>query len=101
MTVSPKNIMYAKGILKTTLEQISFLVYSTLIGTLVTELHKGNPNHSFNTLQVNINSALDKYMPLKNCLWITIGIRKSIERREYVYKFFYKSQEYWNQGRIP
>ena len=33
----------------------------------VTELHKGNPNHSFNTFQANINSVLDKYMPLKNC----------------------------------
>ena len=31
----------------------------------VTELHKGDPNHSFNIFQANINSVLDKYMPLK------------------------------------
>ena len=32
--------------------------------------------------------------------WITIGIRKSIERREHLYKKIYKSQEHSNQGRI-
>ena len=61
----------------------------------VTELHKGDPNHSFNTFEANINSVLDKYMPLKKMTkkeikqqhkpWITIGIRKSIERREHLY----------------
>ena len=68
----------------------------------VTELHKGDPNHSFNTFEANINSLLDKYMPLKKMTnkeikqqhkpWITIGIRTSIERREHLYKKFIKAK---------
>ena len=64
----------------------------------VTELHKGDPNHSFNTFQANINSVFDKYATKKTVKEkklnnnISIGIRKSIKRRGYLYKYFIKAR---------
>ena len=87
MTVCPNNMRDTKNFDREELILDILIIdwYS------VTELHKGDPNHSFSIFQANINSVLDKYMPLKKLSkkevkqqhkpWITIGIRKSIERR--------------------
>ena len=59
---------------------------------------KKDPNYSINSFEDTINSLLEKYLPLKKLTkkefkqqfkpWITFGIRKSIRRREKLYKKF-------------
>ena len=71
----------------------------------VVDLESNNPNKCFNSLESKINPLIDKYMPLKKLTrkdlkqqqkpWITGEIRKSIQRREKLYKKFIeeKNQE--------
>ena len=63
---------------------------------------KEDPNFSYNSFEKTLNSIIDKYIPLKKITkkeiklkckpWITKGIRKSIQRREKLYKKFIKSK---------
>ena len=69
----------------------------------VLNLDDNNPNDSFNSFEASINVLVNKYMPLKKLTkkeislqykpWITYGIRKSIERREKLFKKFIKAKD--------
>ena len=69
----------------------------------VIESRKNDPNESFNRFESSLNPLIDKYLPLKKLSkkevknyfkpWITSGIRKSIKRREKLYKKFIKAKE--------
>ena len=64
MTVCPKNNIYKRD--TKNFDRENFLLDILNIDWYsVTELHQGDPNHSFNTFEANINSVLDKYIPLK------------------------------------
>ena len=68
----------------------------------VINITKEDPNFSYNSFEKTLNSIIDKYIPLKKITknelklkckpWITKGIKKSIQRREKLYKKFIKSK---------
>ena len=61
-----------------------------------------DPNFSFNEFEANLNSIIDKYMPLKkltnkeikqhNKPWITNGLRNSVRRRDSLHKKYIKAK---------
>ena len=67
------------------------------------QLNKKDPNHSFTAFQERMNILMDKYIPLKRLTkkelqekykpWITGGIKKSIKRREQIYKKFIRAKD--------
>ena len=67
-----------------------------------TETEKKCPNEAFNSFENKINTVIEKHMPLKklshrelkwkNKPWITIGIQKSMKRRDKLYKKFIKAK---------
>ena len=69
---------------------------------IILDLDRNDPNYSFNNFELSINNVIDKHMPLKkmskkglkflNKPWITLGIRKSIKRRESLYRKFIKAK---------
>ena len=69
----------------------------------VIDIDSNDPNRSFNSLEEQLNSLIDKYMPLKKLTkkeiklkqkpWITKSIRKAIQRREKMYKKFIKAKD--------
>ena len=69
----------------------------------IISIDKNHPNHSFNSSETKINSLIDTYLPLKKHTnkeinlqfkpWITCGIRKSIQRRDNLYKRFIKAKD--------
>ena len=77
--------------------EISNINWDTVI-----QIEQEDPNVSFNSFEKTLNLLIDKYIPLKKITkndqklkckpWITKGIRKSIKRREKLYKKFIKSK---------
>ena len=69
----------------------------------IISIDKNHPNHSFNSFETKINSLIDTYLPLKKLTnkeinlqfkpWITCGIRKSIQRRDDLYKRFIQAKD--------
>ena len=69
----------------------------------VISIDKNDPNYSFNSFETKINSLIDAYLPLKKLTnkeiklqfkpWITYGIRKSIQRRDNIFKKIIKTQD--------
>ena len=69
-----------------------------------------DPNICFESLESNINTVIDKYMPLKKLSkkenkqickpWITNDIRKAIKRREKLYKKFIHAKQKEKKERI-
>ena len=69
----------------------------------VIELERNDPNESFNRFESTINPLIDKYLPIKKLSkrevknhfkpWITSGIRKSIKRREKIYKKYIRTKD--------
>ena len=68
----------------------------------VIAVEKNDPNDSFNRFESTINPIIDKYLPLKKLSkkelkshfkpWITLGLRKSMQRRDKLHKKFLKSK---------
>ena len=77
---------------------------------------KNNPNQSFNLFFDEIDSLVNRYIPLKKLTkkevkshfkpWITIGIRNSMKKRDKIYKKYIKAKndeskcEYENQYKV-
>ena len=82
----------------------------------VIALENNNPNQSFNSFFDEIDSLVNRYIPLKKLTkkevkshfkpWITIGIRNSMKRRDKIYKKYIKAKndesknEYENQYKV-
>ena len=66
----------------------------------ILKIENNDPNFSFNEFERKLNSIIDKHMPMKKLTkkeinhqhkpWITPGIKKSIKRRDALYKKFIK-----------
>ena len=82
----------------------------------VISLDNNNPNQSFNLFFDEIDSLVNRYIPLKKLTkeeiksyfkpWITTGIRNSMKRRDKIYKKYIKTKnvltksEYENQYKV-
>ena len=68
----------------------------------VISLENNNPNQSFNSFFVEIDSLVNRYIPLKKLTkkevkshfkpWITTGIRNSMKKRDKIYKKYIKAK---------
>ena len=82
----------------------------------ILELERNDPNFSFNSFETNVNTVIDKYIPLKKLTrkeikmrikpWINNDICKAIKIRETLYRKFIKAkdplikEEYFNNYKV-
>ena len=95
-----KNVKMFKRDMKNMDRENFFMDLLSLDWDRVIDVDRNDPNESINRFEATLNPIIDKYVPMKQLSkkevknhfkpWITLGIRKSMQRRDKLHKKFLK-----------
>ena len=95
-----KNVKMFKRDMRNMDRENFFMDLLSLDWDRVIDVDRNDPNESFNRFEATLNPIIDKYVPMKQLSkkevknhfkpWITLGIRKSMQRRDKLHKKFLK-----------
>ena len=102
MQKNPKNTILYKRDTKNFDKENFILDMFAIDWDKVVAIDKNDPNESFNRFASIINPLVDKYLPIKKLTkkevknhfkpWITLGLRKSISRRDKLHRKYIKAK---------